>query len=86
MQHQRHAHRLEGRPASWGRAAVAEGGSWLPFTREKLTPPRSKSAALLDHARDPAAAFGALPCVALERAAVERASSAATMSSCRATK
>ena len=32
------------RPASSGRAAVADGGSRLPVTCEKLTPPRSKSA------------------------------------------
>src|SRR5437667_7251397 len=30
-------------PASCGLAAVAEGGRRLPCTREKLTPPRSKT-------------------------------------------
>jgi hypothetical protein len=43
MQHQRHAHRFEGAAGQFGRTAVAEAGSDLPVTCEKLTPPRSKT-------------------------------------------
>ena len=44
MQHQRHAHRLEAQPGQLrARGAWREGGSLLPDTCEKLTPPRSNS-------------------------------------------
>ncbi len=65
------------RPASCGRAALAEGGSASPETSEKPIPARSKNAAVFEDARAAAAAQAllgpALPRVRGERRAVEGA-------------
>ncbi len=59
------------RPASSGRAAVADGGRPAPATCEKFTPPRSSRWPSSIRQLSTTAAFGPIPGVAAKCAAVE---------------
>jgi hypothetical protein len=64
------------RPASAGRATVADGGKRGSLHVGEVDAGALEHHAVLDQPRDPAAAFGTIPRIARERPAVERPRSA----------
>ena len=71
MQHQRHAHGLEAAPGELRAVRGGRGGHAVAHHVRKIDPAALEEVAVLDDAREPATATGAIPAVAAEGLAVE---------------
>ena len=72
MQHQRHAQCLPGLARELRAARRGRGRELAALDVREVDAAALEETSVLDHAREPAAAFGALPFVGLERVSVRR--------------